>query len=80
MEIQKIQNNAVQQIIDAFTQQLVQGKLRPGDQIPTEVELSEKFGVARNTTREAIKTLVAMGVLETVSPALWGDPRPRGQL
>ncbi len=68
MEIQKIQNNAVQQIIDAFTQQLVQGKLRPGDQIPTEVELSEKFGVARNTTREAIKTLVAMGVLEIRRP------------
>ncbi|MBQ6464798.1 MAG: FadR family transcriptional regulator, partial [Oscillospiraceae bacterium] len=61
-------NNAVQQIIDAFTQQLVQGKLRPGDQIPTEVELSEKFGVARNTTREAIKILVAMGVLEIRRP------------
>ena len=68
MDIQKINNNAVQQIIDAFTQQLVQGKLRPGDQIPTEVELSEKFGVARNTTREAIKILVAMGVLEIRRP------------
>ena len=68
MDIQKIQNNAVQQIIDAFTQQLIEGNLRPGDQIPTEVELSEKFGVARNTTREAIKILVAMGVLEIRRP------------
>ena len=68
MDIQKINNNAVQQIIDAFTQQLIQGKLHPGDQIPTEVELSEKFGVARNTTREAIKILVAMGVLEIRRP------------
>ena len=68
MDIQKINNNAVQQIIDAFTQQLVQGKLRPGDQIPTEVELAEKFGVARNTVREAIKILVAMGVLEIRRP------------
>ena len=68
MDIQKINNNAVQQIIDAFTRQLVQGNLRPGDQIPTEVELSEKFGVARNTTREAIKILVAMGVLEIRRP------------
>ena len=68
MDIQKINNNAVQQIIDDFTRQLVQGNLRPGDQIPTEVELSEKFGVARNTTREAIKILVAMGVLEIRRP------------
>ena len=68
MDIQKINNNAVQQIIDAFTQQLVQGNLHPGDQIPTEVELAEKFGVARNTVREAIKILVAMGVLEIRRP------------
>ena len=68
MDVQKISNNAVQQIIDAFTEQLIQGKLRPGEQIPTEVELSEKFGVARNTTREAIKILVAMGVLEIRRP------------
>ena len=68
MDVQKISNNAVQQIIDAFTEQLLQGKLRPGEQIPTEVELSEKFGVARNTTREAIKILVAMGVLEIRRP------------
>ena len=68
MDVQKISNNAVQQIIDTFTEQLIQGKLRPGEQIPTEVELSEKFGVARNTTREAIKILVAMGVLEIRRP------------
>ena len=68
MDVQKISNNAVQQIIDTCTEQLIQGKLRPGEQIPTEVELSEKFGVARNTTREAIKILVAMGVLEIRRP------------
>ena len=68
MDIQKISNNTVQQIIDAFTQRLVEGQLRPGDQIPTEVELAERFGVARNTVREAIKILVAMGVLEIRRP------------
>ena len=68
MDIQKISNNAVQQIIDAFTQRLVEGQLRPGDQIPTEVELAERFGVARNTVREAIKILVALGVLEIRRP------------
>ena len=68
MEVQKLNNNAVQQIIDAFTARLIDGSLKPGDQIPTEVELSERFGVARNTVREAIKILVAMGVLEIRRP------------
>ena len=68
MDLKKISTNAVQQIIDSFTQALLKGSLKPGDQIPTEIELSEKFGVARNTTREAIKILVAMGVLEIRRP------------
>ena len=68
MDVKKISTNAVQQIIDSFTRALLSGDLKPGDQIPTEMELSEKFGVARNTTREAIKILVAMGVLEIRRP------------
>ena len=68
MDIQKINNNTVQQIIDSFTQRLLDGSLNPGDQIPTEVELAERFGVSRNTVREAIKILVAMGVLEIRRP------------
>ena len=68
MDMKKISTNAVQQIIDAFTQALLEGSLRPGEQIPTEIELSEKFGVARNTAREAIKILVAIGVLEIRRP------------
>ena len=68
MDVQKINNNAVQQIIDTLTQRLLEGEIVPGDQIPTEVELAERFGVARNTVREAIKILVAMGVLEIRRP------------
>lgn len=68
MDIQKISNNTVQQIIDSLTEQLIIGKLRPGDQIPTEVELAEGFGVSRNTVRESIKILAAMGVLEIRRP------------
>ena len=49
MDIVKLSNDTVKQIIDAFTQQLLDGRLKPGDRIPTEVELSEQFGVARNT-------------------------------
>ena len=60
--------SAVQYLLDSFNHELLSGSLRPGDQIPTEVELSEQFGVSRNTVREAIKILVAMGVLEIRRP------------
>ena len=60
--------SAVQYLLDSFNRELLSGVLRPGDQIPTEVELSEQFGVSRNTVREAVKILVAMGVLEIRRP------------
>ena len=35
-----------------------------GEKIPNEFELAEKFGVGRSTIREAVKGLVARGMLE----------------
>jgi GntR family transcriptional repressor for pyruvate dehydrogenase complex len=51
-------------IVDRITKALISGELKPGDKIPTEAEFSEKLGVGRNAVREAIKVLVAFGVLE----------------
>ena len=51
-------------IIKRITDALVSGELKPGDKIPTEVEFAEALGVGRNAVREAIKVLVAFGVLE----------------
>ena len=39
-------------------------RLKPGDKLPNEVELSAQLGVSRATLREAIRTLTARGVLE----------------
>ena len=39
-------------------------RLKPGDKLPNEVELSAQLGVSRATLREAIRTLAARGVLE----------------
>lgn len=36
----------------------------PGDKLPNENELSEELGVSRATLREAVRSLVAQGVLE----------------
>lgn len=51
-------------IVQRITDALISGELKPGDKIPTEVEFSEKLGVSRNAVREALKVLVAFGVLE----------------
>lgn len=51
-------------IVDRITNALISGELKPGDRIPTETEFAEKLGVGRNAVREAIKVLVAFGVLE----------------
>lgn len=40
--------------------------LEPGDKLPSERMLSEKFGVSRNSLREAIHTLEFYGILRTV--------------
>ncbi len=39
-------------------------KLQVGDQLHTEIALSEQLGVSRTTIREAVKTLSAKGVVE----------------
>lgn len=65
MLFKRIPNGSIaDEIIDRITDALINGALNPGDKIPTEVEFSEKMGVSRNAVREAIKVLVAFGVLE----------------
>ena len=58
------QQSVVWNVIDQLTQAMTMGKLRPGDKIPTETELSESLQVSRNSVREAVKILVAYGILE----------------
>ena len=56
--------SVVEQIIRRLTEALSNRELQPGQKIPTEMELCESLQVGRNSVREAIKILVAMGVLE----------------
>ncbi|MHB1132768.1 MAG: FadR/GntR family transcriptional regulator [Chloroflexota bacterium] len=46
---------------------IVETGLRPGDRLPSERHLQCKFTVGRSSMREAIKTLVAMGLVEVRS-------------
>ena len=63
--LKKLNNESVvQRVINCLTDTMINKELRPGDKIPTELELSETLGVGRNSIREAIKILVYLGVLE----------------
>ncbi|MDQ0642944.1 FadR/GntR family transcriptional regulator [Microbacterium murale] len=44
---------------------IADGDLRPGDRLPSEGELCERLGVSRGPLREAIRTLSALGVIDT---------------
>lgn len=56
--------SVVQRVINCLTDAMINKELKPGDKIPTEMELSESLGVGRNSIREAVKILVYLGVLE----------------
>ena len=53
----------VDTVVSRLTDAILNNELKPGQKIPTESELAKAFGVGRNTVREAIKTLVAYGIL-----------------
>ena len=40
-------------------------QIQPGERIPTESEIAEMFQVSRTAVREGVKTLVAIGLLQT---------------
>jgi GntR family transcriptional regulator, transcriptional repressor for pyruvate dehydrogenase complex len=44
-------------VASSITREIAQGRLRPGDQLPTEQALATTFGVSRNVVREAIARL-----------------------
>ncbi len=51
-------------IEDELMKYILQEPIKPGQKIPNEFELAEKFGVGRSTIREAVKGLVSRGILE----------------
>jgi DNA-binding FadR family transcriptional regulator len=52
------------EIREALAESIRSGTLKPGVRLPTERELSLEFGVARTSVREAIQSLVSLGLLE----------------
>jgi len=56
-----------EQIVQQIEESILQGALKPGDQLPAERELAEQFGVSRTAVREAVKALREKGLVEAYS-------------
>ncbi len=54
-------HHAVQEELKRY---IAENSLRPGDPLPSESELARQVGVGRNSVREAVKSLEALGILE----------------
>lgn len=53
------------QIAKKLREQMETGEIAPGSQLPTELELRDRYNASRNTVRDAIKWLMADGVVAT---------------
>ncbi len=58
--------NKYEEIITYFKKEFVAGRIKVGDQIMTEKEISEKFSVSRITSKRAIDDLVNEGLIERI--------------
>jgi len=64
-KIMKIQRNVPlsEKIYSVIRERIVSGEYISESQIPSEIELSEEFGISRSTVRTALATLVFEGLL-----------------
>ena len=57
--------NLSQQTMERLYHRIVaEGRMKAGDKLPNELELAAEMGVSRATLREALRMLIARGVLE----------------
>ncbi len=54
-------------VADMMLETILSQKLRVGDRLPSERELGEQFGVSRTVVREAVRALVAKGLIDVRS-------------
>ena len=65
MELKKpVRVSLARQVLTAMESMIRSGKWKVGDRIPAEAELARAFSVSHNTIREALQSLIHMGMLE----------------
>ncbi len=63
---------AYRSIADSIRTDILARRLVPGDRLPVETELADRFGVSRSTVREALRELASQSLVETVRGATGG--------
>jgi GntR family transcriptional repressor for pyruvate dehydrogenase complex len=64
LDLEAIPRNRVYTEVARQLQASIVDKLKPGDMLPPERELVQRFGVSRSSIRDAIRSLEAVGLLE----------------
>jgi len=62
---QKPRANFVHETVSRLEKQIIRKRFAPGEKMPTEHQLSESLGVSRTVIREAMRVLIARGLIET---------------
>lgn len=55
-----------EQIVEQIEKSILDGAVKPGDQLPPERELAQRFGVSRTAVREAVTALREKGLVEAL--------------
>jgi GntR family transcriptional regulator, transcriptional repressor for pyruvate dehydrogenase complex len=58
--------SAADEIFHILHEQILSGKLKAGDRLPSQEKLARQLGVSRNTLREAVYKLTVMGLLKAM--------------
>jgi GntR family transcriptional regulator, transcriptional repressor for pyruvate dehydrogenase complex len=56
---------AAEMVVNFVRSQIERGQVRPGDRLPPERELATRIGVSRPSVRAGLRTLNAMGIVQT---------------
>lgn len=79
LQVQRIEP-AYRQVAGQLRTMIVEGVLQPGEQLPPEERLGARFGVSRNTVREALRMLSSQNLVRTTRGVSGGTfvatPRP----
>ncbi len=58
------QNRIFQDVVDQIQEAILDGRIQPGEKLPSERELKETFHISRGTLREALRVLEQKGLIE----------------
>jgi GntR family transcriptional repressor for pyruvate dehydrogenase complex len=65
MQLKRITKTTISdRVIEQLVSLISSGKIRPGEKLPSEIELTQQLDVGRSTVREALRALALAGMVE----------------